>query len=238
VSSDLVASRDLVPGAFDRVAGSYDLLTGMNPGYREHLRLSAARLGLTGDVRVLDLCCGTGLSTRAILEELPDAQVTGVDASRGMLDRARAKRFAGRVEFVQGDAMDVPAAGIEGAFDGILMAYGIRNVPDIDRCLAGLRPLLRPGGRICLHEYSVVDSRWSRLVWRLITTLVIVPGGFATSGSGRLYRYLRDSVLAFDGVGAFEQRLRSAGFDNVSTEPMTGWQRGIVHSFLAERPET
>lgn len=236
MSGDLVAARDLVPGAFDRVAGSYDLLTGMNPGYRRHLRLSAARLGLTGDVRVLDLCCGTGISTRAILEELPDAQVTGVDASRGMLDRARSKRFAGRVEFAHGDAMDVPAAGIEGPFDGIVMAYGIRNVPDIDQCLAGLLHLLRPGGRICLHEYSVADSRRSRMVWKLITTLVIVPGGLATAGSGRLYRYLRESVLAFDGVRAFEQRLRSAGFKNVTTEPMTGWQRGIVHSFLAERP--
>jgi hypothetical protein len=64
---------------------------------------------------------------------------------------------------------------------------------------------------------------------------VIVPLGAAATGSGELFRYLRRSVLAFDGVRAFEARLRRAGFDDVTTQGMDGWQRGIVHSFLARR---
>ena len=238
VKAELLTAREAVPDAFDDVASSYDLLTALNPGYRKHLRASAARLGLHGEARVLDLCCGTGISTWAIAAELPKAEIVGLDASRGMLERARAKPFSRRVRFVHGDAMNLAATGVRGPFDGVLMAYGIRNVPDIDACLANLLPILRPGGRICFHEYSVADSRRSRLVWRLVTTLVVVPGGIATSGSGRLYRYLRRSVLDFDGVRGFEDRLRSAGFVAVRTQAMTGWQRGIVHSFLAERPNT
>ena len=58
-----------------------------------------------------------------------------------------------------------------------------------------------------------------------------------TSPGAPIYRYLRRSVLDFDGVARFEQRLRDSGFVDVRTEPAEGWVRGIVHSFLARRPE-
>lgn len=225
-----------VPGEFDRVARSYDFLTGLNPGYRRHLRLSARRLSVPPRPRLLDLCCGTGASTAALLSEHPAADITAADASVGMLEIAR-KRLPGSIRFVRADAMDVRSYGVEGLFDGILMAYGIRNMPDVDRCLAGLMDLLRPGGRICFHEYSVSDSARSRAVWNAVSLGVVVPGGLVTSGTTRIYRYLRRSVLEFDGVRAFEDRLRRLGFAEVRTEPMDGWQRGIVHSFLARRPE-
>lgn len=225
-----------VPSEFDRVAGAYDLLTGMNPGYRRHLRMSAGRMGLAPDARILDLCCGTGLSTAAVQAVYPSATITGLDASAGMLATARKKTWGSRVNFVHGDAMDPAAAGVTGPFDGILMAYGIRNVPDADLCLSRLFELLSPGGVICFHEYSVRDSLRARALWNAVTMGVIIPGGLVTSPGSNIYRYLRRSVLDFDGVLAFEERLRRAGFRNVRTLPMDGWQKHIVHSFLATRP--
>jgi ubiquinone/menaquinone biosynthesis C-methylase UbiE len=133
--------------------------------------------------------------------------------------------------------MEPEEAGIRGPFDGILMAYGIRNVPDPDLCLKRLYRLLRPGGSICFHEYSVADSVWSRAVWNAVTLGIVIPSGKIFSGSARIYRYLRRSVNEFDGVTAFEHRLSRAGYMEIRTEPMNGWQRGIVHSFLARRPE-
>jgi len=232
----MAVSKTNVPGEFDRVARSYDFLTGLNPGYRRHLQLSASRLRAPRDAEILDLCCGTGASTRAILAEHPTARVTAADASTGMLDQARRRLPGDRIRFVQADAMDPKAAGIEGPFDAILMAYGIRNMPDPDRCLANLLPLLRPGGTICFHEYSVADSPAARATWNAVALGVIIPGGFLASGTSRIYRYLRRSVLEFEGVAAFEDRLKRAGFDRVRTEAMDGWQKGIVHSFLACRP--
>jgi ubiquinone/menaquinone biosynthesis C-methylase UbiE len=226
-----------VPDAFDGVADRYDLLTALNPGYRKHLGWSAQRLQLAPGSRVLDLCCGTGLSTRALTAAIPDAEIVALDASAGMLAVARRKQLGPGVQFVLGDAMEPEETGIRGPFDGILMAYGIRNVTDPDRCLTRLYRLLRPGGSICFHEYSVADSRWSRIVWNGVSLGVVIPSGLLFSGSARIYRYLRRSVNEFDGVKAFERRLARAGFEQVRTEAMDGWQRGIVHSFLARRPD-
>jgi ubiquinone/menaquinone biosynthesis methyltransferase len=234
---ELRRTRTDVPDAFNLVAGRYDLLTALNPGYRKHLRWSARRLGLEAGSRVLDLCCGTGLSTEAVALEVPNARIVGLDASAGMLAIARRKEFSTEVQFVLGDAMEPEEAGIRGPFDGILMAYGIRNVPDPDLCLKRLYRLLRPEGSICFHEYSVADSAWSRAVWNAVTLGVVIPSGKIFSGSARIYRYLRRSVNEFDGVAAFERRLGRAGYVEIRTEPMNGWQRGIVHSFLARRPE-
>lgn len=236
VNDTLRRQKQNVPGEFDRVARGYDLLSSMNPGYTRHLRWSARRLAVPPEASLLDLCCGTGLSTEALLAEHPRARVTGLDASVGMLERAAGKASLAHVRWIHGDASDPAAAGATGPYDGILMAYGIRNVPDPDQCLTKLRELLRPGGWLCLHEYSVAGSWRSRLVWQMVTLGIVIPLGLAVTRSTGIYRYLRRSVLAFDSVAQLERRLLDAGFIDVRTEPMDGWQRGIVHSFLARRP--
>jgi ubiquinone/menaquinone biosynthesis C-methylase UbiE len=232
-----MADKREVPRDFDRVAPTYDLLTGLNPGYHRHLEKSAERLSLRRAApRVLDLCCGTGASTEAVRTVYPDAQIVGLDASEGMLRIARKKESLRKVDFVLGDATDPVAAGVEGPFDGVLMAYGIRNLPDPDRGLSNLLTLLAPGGTVVFHEYSVADSRLRSLLWDAVCWGIIVPGGLLTARSARIYRYLHRSVRDFDGVRAFEARLRRAGFCDVWTGAMDGWQRGIVHSFVARRP--
>jgi ubiquinone/menaquinone biosynthesis C-methylase UbiE len=230
------ARKTEVPKEFDGVARTYDLLTGLNPGYHRHLRMSAERLALGPEPRVLDLCCGTGSSTRAILDVFPDARVVALDASEGMLEEARRKPDLAHVEFVLGDASDPAAAGIEGPFDGILMAYGIRNLAEPGPALERIRDLLAPGARAVFHEYSVQDSPLKRRMFEAVCWAVIVPGGLVTAGKTGIYEYLRESVVRFDGVRAFEQRLYDAGFREVWTGAMDGWQRGIVHSFVGRRP--
>lgn len=230
------ARKAHVPGEFDRVAQRYDRMCAMNPGYSRHLRLSAERLEVAHDARLADLCCGTGLSTTALLATYPEARVTALDASAGMLEVAAAKHELNGVQFVAGDATDPAAAGVAGPFDGILMAYGLRNLPQPDACLVRLLQLLQPGGTLCLHEYSVADSLARRVVWNAITCGIVIPLALPVCGTTEIFRYLRRSVNEFDGVLAIEARLRAAGFDQVQTFAMDGWAKGILHTFRARRP--
>jgi len=231
--------RETVPDAFDAGAFAYDRLVGANPGYHKHLWLSAQRMRLPGEgrgLRLLDAGCGTGASTAALLAAAPHAEIVAVDASGAMLERARAKRWPPSVTFVHTPVEQLAAAGVHGPFDGILAAYLIRNVADPDAVLRDLRGRLRPGGTLAVHEYSVADSATARAVWQAVCTAVIVPAGRLLSGDTALYRYLRRSVAGFDGAARFRRRLRDAGFTGVHSETVPGWQRGIVHTFLASRP--
>jgi ubiquinone/menaquinone biosynthesis C-methylase UbiE len=231
-----------VSAQFDQDATSYDRLVGANPGYHDHLRPSARRLGLpdggAGAV-LLDVGCGTGLSTAALVETYPQARVIAVDASAEMLARAREKSWPDTVRFVHARAEDLHAAlaaeGLEGPFDGLLAAYLVRNLPDRDAGVAVLVDLLAPGAPVAVHEYSVADSACARGVWSAVCWAVIIPLGWRVTGDASLYRYLWRSVLAFDGLGRLERRLRDAGLREVHTRAVDGWQRGIVHTVLGRR---
>ena len=85
-------------------------------------------------------------------------------------------------------------------------------------------------------DRSVRGSIWSRFVWNLVTLGIVIPLGLIFARTTKIFRYLRRSVSEFDSVKTLEDRLRNAGFADVRTETMDGWQRGIVHSFLASRP--
>ena len=231
----LAGHKEQVPGEFDGVAHRYDLLCRLNPGYEKHLRWSVQRMAAKPGARILDLCCGTGLSTAAIIAAHPDAEVTALDASAGMLAEARRKPRLARVRFIAGNAMDPAASGAAGPYDAIFMAYGIRNMPDPDLCLLRLRELLRPGGVLCCHEYSVAHSRYATALWRTVASAIIVPAGAVACGDASIFRYLKASVLGFDGAPAFQERLRRNGFTGVSAATMDFWQRGIVWSFIGER---
>lgn len=232
-----------VPEAFDVVAKGYDRLVGSNPGYHEHLRMSAKRMGLRNEgegLRLLDLGCGTGASTSALLSVAPKAKIVAVDASAGMLSVARAKSWPSSVRFVQGRLgarLEVAEpAKVRGQYDGVFAAYLIRNLPGRDDGLGAIRELLRPGAPLAVHDYSVADSVRAKLMWTAVSWGIIIPAGALVTGSTSLYRYLWRSVLRFDGTAEFERRLAASGFVDLRTQTMPGWQQGIVHTWLARRP--
>lgn len=228
-----------VPAAFDAAAATYDRLVDANPGYHAHLKLSADRMRLPDGgrgLRLLDAGCGTGASTAALLAAAPHAEIVAVDGSAGMLAEARTKRWPPSVRFVHTRIENLVQAGVAGPFDGILAAYLVRNLPDPDAQLQAFRALLRPGATLAVHEYSVRDSRLASVLWNVVCAAIIIPSGRLRSGDASLYTYLRRSVNEFDGASAFRDRLRANGFTSVRSSTMPGWQRNIVHTFLAEAP--
>jgi ubiquinone/menaquinone biosynthesis C-methylase UbiE len=232
-------SRDQVPGAFDVGADAYDRLVGANPGYHDHLRISARRMRIPGGgrgLRRLDAGCGTGASTAALLEAAPHADIVAVDASAGMLEQAAAKTWPDSVRFVHTPIEKLADAGVDGPFDGILAAYLLRNLADPDAQLRRFRELLNPGATLAVHEYSVRDSRAAQAIWNAVCWGIIIPAGWRQTRDSTLYRHLWRSVKTFDGAADFQRRLVAAGFAGVHSETMTGWQRNIVHTFLGTAP--
>jgi len=232
-------SKSEVPAAFDAGASAYDGLVGANPGYHKHLQMSARRMRLPDEgrgLRLLDAGCGTGASTAALLSAAPYAEIVAVDASSGMLAEAEAKHWPSTVRFVHSRIEDIADAGVDGPFDGIFAAYLLRNLDDPDAQLRVFRELLRPGATLAVHEYSVRDSLPATAMWNAVCATVIIPMGKLRSGDAGLYRYLRRSVNDFDGADAFLNRLRANGFTTARRQTVPGWQRNIVHTFLAEAP--
>ena len=226
---------------FDAIAGRYDLTNRViSCGVDLHWRKVAVRsfIDLPQAGRVLDLACGTCDLSLELLRQRPDARVTGVDLSRTMLTLARPKLAArlgdgGRAAgfpLVNAPAEALPFG--DGVFDGAMIGFGIRNVPDFRAGLAELRRVLRPGGRLVVLEFSTPPSR---LLWRAYNFYFfnVLPriGGFLT-GRERAYRYLTRSVAGFPGAAAFGRAMEETGFSRVSWTSLTG---GIVcvHTGLA-----
>lgn len=231
---------DQLAAAFDHAARNYDRLVAANPGYHSHLRRSARRLALPGGgagLRVLDLGCGTGASTAALLRAAPQADITAIDASAGMLERALSKNWPPNVRFLHAPAEELAASWTDDRFDAVFAAYLFRNVSDPDAVLGSVRGLLAPGGRLAVHEYTLGASPLHRALWSAVCRTVIIPTGTLT-GDRELYQHLFDSVLTFDTVERFTRRLRQAGYENVRAAPMPGWQTGIVHTVVARTPRT
>ncbi len=249
-----ITSED-VAAAFDEVAPRYDLMVALNPGYHAHLRAAAEALveWLPGSalasegppVRILDLGCGSGASTRAVQHAAEAAglrfAIVGVDASPVMLEQARSKNWPAGVRFEVGQAERIASSpdfwGLGDHINGAFAAYLFRNVADRLAVLAGLFDLLAEGGVLVVQEYSIAGAaRWVQVVWTAVCWLVIIPLGWLTSRRTRLYRYLWRSVRSFDSIQTFVDRLYRAGFVDVQVKTVPGWQHRILHNFRARKP--
>ncbi|WP_418277384.1 methyltransferase domain-containing protein [Isoptericola jiangsuensis] len=235
---------------FDRAADRYDLLTRLNPGYHRALRTAARELvsRLTrrsgaGPLTLWDLGCGSGLSTRALLDAAgEDARVVGLDASGGMLSHAEAKSWPSGVRFVQAFAQDLPRVAREHGqhdADGAFAAYLLRNVPEDQRddVVAAIRDQVEPGGWIALQDYHVKDRRVATAVWTVVCWGVVMPLSVVVRGNPAIYRYLWRSVVDNDSTAQLQARLERAGLTGITWRTGTGWQRGILHTVLARRPQ-
>lgn len=236
--ASLIQNKKEVPSEFNRIAKRYDLATFLSQGYQKDLQTSVDRMNLNGNEFLADLCCGTGKSTIACLNNLPNGEVMGIDNSEGMLQTAREKLYAKfgkeRVGFVQQDVMNLELE--ENSLDAIFMAYGIRNMPDFELCVKNLYRILKPGGKICFHEYSINKSLTSKLYWKLLGYFLIIPFAGLTTGSTKIFRYLIKSVENFLSPDELINLLQKAGFQNITHSPLGSWRKPILHTFIAQKP--
>jgi demethylmenaquinone methyltransferase/2-methoxy-6-polyprenyl-1,4-benzoquinol methylase len=214
-----------VRATFSRVAPRYDLLNHLlscNQDRRWRARTVRRLSGILRrpDVRVLDLCCGTG-DLLLELEAAGGRGVLGCDFSGAMLQQARRKHS--RALLVEADALRLPLA--DQCLDLITMAFGFRNLADYRAGLAETCRVLRPGGTLAILEFSRPPHRlWAALYGFYSRRLLPLIGGLV-SGDRSAYRYLPASVSRFPSPEELAAEMRAAGFAGVSFELMAG---GIV----------
>jgi len=192
-------SGTLEPGQvramFDRIAGLYDLMnTVMTAGLHHRWRARAVELAEVGPgSHVLDVATGTGDLAVALLAAVtPGGEVIGCDFSEQMLVRARAK--APQVRFDWADALALPYA--VDAFDAATVGFGARNFSDLDRGVAELVRVVRPGGRVVILEITQPTREPLAGFYRAWFDRV-VPALGRLAGDAAAYSYLPSSVRRF-----------------------------------------
>lgn len=202
---------------FDRIAGKYDLMNGiLSAGvHKKWRRVAAGSADFTNNAKILDLATGTGDLAFEFERKCSTCHITGLDFSEEMLVIARRKadRRASRVNFISGDAMDLPFA--DASFDVIGIAYGIRNTDDPLTVLREMRRVTKPGGSIVILEFGK-NKGFARLL-NLVAFRFIMPiAGAVFAGNTKAYSYLQDSSARFPGGDDFLKIMREAGISDLS----------------------
>ena len=210
------AAGEHVRAIFDSIAPSYDLLNhllsmGLDRRWWAKAARSFKHLLAQPEARVLDLCCGTGDMTAALLKLRPGRAepVVGLDFSTEMLGLARAKHTGSNAVWVEGDAMHLPYA--DETFDLVTAAFGFRNLTNYAGGLAEIYRVLKPGGSIGILECNQPDglSGWGYNVYfRHVLPLL---GGWI-SGDRAAYRYLPASVARFPRPAQMLEMMEAVGF--------------------------
>ena len=217
-----------VRSMFDRIAGVYDLMnTAMTAGMHHRWRGRAAELAeLEPGATALDVCCGTGdLALELAARVGPDGSVVGCDFSEPMLDLARAKaarRGVATVRFEWADALRLPYG--DASFDGATIAFGARNLSDLDRGLSELRRVVRPRGRLVILEITQ-PTRPPLSAFYSLWFDRIVPFLGTLAGDRGAYTYLPQSVKRFPSPRGLAERMAAAGFPRVRYLVLAG---GII----------
>jgi demethylmenaquinone methyltransferase/2-methoxy-6-polyprenyl-1,4-benzoquinol methylase len=222
----------LVREMFDRIAGRYDLMnTLMTAGLNRLWNRKVVRAtGLRAGGRALDLACGTGTLTRDLAEKVgPQGYVLGVDFSREML---RAARPARNVEYRLEDATDLQGVP-SGAFDAATIAYGARNIPDLDALFSEMARTLRPGGVAVCLEIARPKGRVSGAFYGVWFDKIVPRLGGWISGDPSAYSYLPESVKEFVAPGELADIIGRNGLQDVTWERVAG---GIITLHRGIRP--
>ncbi|MDF3073245.1 MAG: ubiE [Alphaproteobacteria bacterium] len=219
----------LVRQVFDSVAPRYDLMNDlMSLGV--HRLWKAALINMVaprGSQALLDVAGGTGDVAFRLLDRAPMAKVSVCDINEKMLSAGRDRAIDGGrlhgLDWVVGNAERLPFAS--NSFDAYTIAFGLRNVTDIDAALAEARRVLKPGGRFfCLEFSQVVLPALAKIYERYSFSVLPFLGGII-AGDRESYRYLAESIRKFPPQDALVARMDTAGLEKARYRNMTG---GVV----------
>ena len=218
-----------VQSMFDRIAPRYDFLNHLLSANldRSWRRSAAAELEASGAMDVLDLCGGTGDMALAVARGAGSTRIVCCDFSHPMLARAankfRARRSPEALFTVEADGLRLPFP--DGTFDGVTVAFGVRNFVDMDAGFCEIHRVLRSGGRLVVLEFSAPTAPVFGRFYRVYLMRLLPRIGDRIAGQEGPYGYLARTISGFPEPAILAGRIREAGFAACGWKTRTG---GVV----------
>ncbi len=207
---------------FSRLAPHYDrgnMVTSL--GRDKVWRAKAVSMaGTTRESVALDV--GTGTADMALILAKQARAVVGVDLSKQMLVEGRHKAEAagtdGKVVLMQADATSLPFSNEK--FDCITMAFALRNVADLDKAVSEVYRVAKPGGRFVCLEFNAPPRGIVGSLYKLYLRFPLRWLGAFATGSRKDWVYLTQSIRAFPTPAGLRDRMKAAGFSQVTIRPL------------------
>ena len=227
---DKDSKAGMVADVFHSVAARYDLMNDLMSGgiHRIWKRFTIELSGVRKNNAVLDIAGGTGdLAARFAELVGPDGRVVLADINDSMLQVGRDKLLdtgrLGNIEFVQADAQSLPFP--DDSFDCVTIAFGLRNVTDINSALRSMLRVLKPGGRLLVLEFSKPENELLSKAYDTYSFRVLPVMGKLVTNDSESYQYLAESIRKHPDQDTLRDMMEDVGFSQCEYHNMTG---GIV----------
>ncbi|MEO6357908.1 MAG: bifunctional demethylmenaquinone methyltransferase/2-methoxy-6-polyprenyl-1,4-benzoquinol methylase UbiE [Ferruginibacter sp.] len=233
--SDL-SKKEQVADMFNNIAHRYDFLNRfLSAGVDIWWRKKAVRqLKKLNPKNILDVATGTAdvaIMTASILT--PD-KITGIDISDGMLEIGRTKikkqGLEKTIELLNGDSETIKFA--DNSFDAVTVAFGVRNFEHLEKGLAEIKRVLKPGGKLVVLEFSQPKTAGVTQLYNVYMKLVAPNVGKIFSKNRNAYKYLDESIKKFPEGKNFTLILDNLGYTNTYCKPLS---LGICSIYCGEK---
>lgn len=218
------SKKEQVATMFDNISGKYDFLNhflslGIDIAWRKK---AIKQLKNDHPKQILDIATGTGDFAIEALALNPD-KVTGVDISEGMLavgrQKMKKKGLDRKIELLSGDSEQL--AFDDNKFDAVIVSFGVRNFETLEKGLADMFRVLKPGGKTVILEFSKPKSFPFKQLYSFYFKWILPKIGNAISKDQAAYTYLPESVREFPDGKNFLRILEKVGFKNTQCKPLT-----------------
>ena len=222
--NEVGSKKQQVAEMFDNISERYDLLNhllslSIDKGWRKKVVKMASEVE---PKLILDVATGTADLAIALAKTHPE-KITGIDISAGMLsvgrEKVAKKNMSSLISLEQADSEDLPFA--DNTFDAITVAFGVRNFENLEKGLAEMLRVLKPGGRLLVLEFSQPQSFPFKQIYNFYFKYMLPTIGKLVSKDSRAYTYLPESVKAFPYGDAFSSIMKKVGYENGRRIPVT-----------------
>ncbi|HKB44298.1 MAG TPA: bifunctional demethylmenaquinone methyltransferase/2-methoxy-6-polyprenyl-1,4-benzoquinol methylase UbiE [Chitinophagaceae bacterium] len=231
------SKKEQVAEMFNRIAGRYDVMNHFlsartDIGWRKK---AIRKLKQDNPGQILDIATGTGDMAILACKMLKPEKIIGIDISDQMLEIGNKKiekeQLAGKIQLQQGDSETINFA--ENTFDAVMVAFGVRNFENLDKGLAEMLRVLKPGGRLLILEFSKPRRRLIKSLYNWYMNIVApqVAGWFRQNKEA--YLYLCESADAFPDRQYFIDILNKAGYSDTQCKPLS---LGICCIYTGRKP--